>query len=1363
MIPKPDDRVRRVLWLVLCSAGLSALALLTHPGHLLNDTKLDLATTPAGFLGRALDLWDVNQFGQLQNQASGYLFPMGPFFYLGDLAGLDGWVVQRLWMALLLVAAFLGAERLASALGVGTPATRVVAGLAYALAPRALSLVGVLSSEFAPAAMLPWIVLPLVLAASGGNRVICAARSAFAVALCGGVNGAATVAVLLPPAIYLLTRARTVPRFRLMAWWAFFVGLATLWWTVPLVMFARYGFSFLEYTESAAAITPTTSLTNVLRGSADWVSWLSGATGPAQPVGHALATTPALVVVTGLVAALGLTGLLLRGLPERRFLALTALLGVIVMSAGHISVLEPPFAGAVRDLLDGALAPLRNLRKFDPAIRLPLVLGLAHLLSGLRLPRAQAIATGVALGSLGVTALPAAALGLAGTGVFREVPPYWKEATRWLNERTDHHVVMSVPGSRFGEYTWGRPMDEPMQQLSTVRWAQRQVAAAGSVGLVRLLDAIDTRLTEGRGSPGLSAVFARMGVRYLLVRNDLDRGELAGAWPARIHHALSETPGVRKVAEFGPGVGGSWAVDDAAAGLDPPYPALEVFEVEGAAEPVRLTAQSDLLRVYGGPEALLDLADHNLLAGRPVVLNGDSSAGAAENRHVVTDSLRKRQRQFGELRRSMSPTLAAAERPPPLGAVDDFMEDSWLPYRTVAEYRGVASVTASSSAADPDAIPGLHGMGYLPYAAFDGDLRTAWRTGGWEGAVGQWIEIDFGRPVDPGDITAVFVPDKALGPAPIRVAVETERAAIEQDVKITTDPQTLRTAPGRTNWLRLRVVKVAYDPVVTFGTGVAVSEISIAGVPAVRTYTSPEVPARGERAHLLTRASGDQRGCVLGPVRWLCHPSFATPGEEGFTFDRTFTSATAGKGELSGFAVLRDPAFIARYTEVAEYPQVSGSGSASAEPVGGPRSAFDGDGTTTWISAEGDAQPVLSVRWKKARKVDRFTVERPPSASSAASVFVTGRDGQVRGGVVGEDGTVRFKSMRTDRLTIRFTPFETPVQITELTVPGVKPLPQVAATPFHLKCGLGPTFTVNGASVTTEATGTFGDVLYGRPLRYTSCDKAEITQGANRLHVAPLDPFRVDSALVGGTATAARPVEGRADVTFFGTSERSVAVNAPQASYLSVDENFNAGWEATIDGRTLTPLRLDGWRQAWAVPAGTSGTVTLTYTPSTRFKVVIVAGAAAFVPVVFFALLPLLGRRGATAESAARGTPRRAVVLAVACAAGFWTAGAAGALLAPALIAAVPRAPRSVRRLLPFAPGALLLAGVGVFAFALLRGGSGEIVADLVPTLLALPAVVALIAVAAGLRFPVRDRPAPPPEPARRPLDPVVAGGGHRD
>ena len=49
----PSGRSR---WLVLSCLALVALAFVSHPGHIIADTKLDLAVNPAGFLARSLQL-----------------------------------------------------------------------------------------------------------------------------------------------------------------------------------------------------------------------------------------------------------------------------------------------------------------------------------------------------------------------------------------------------------------------------------------------------------------------------------------------------------------------------------------------------------------------------------------------------------------------------------------------------------------------------------------------------------------------------------------------------------------------------------------------------------------------------------------------------------------------------------------------------------------------------------------------------------------------------------------------------------------------------------------------------------------------------------------------------------------------------------------------------------------------------------------------------------------------------------------------------------------------------------------------------------------------------------------------------------
>src|SRR5215470_2319656 len=235
---RSDFEIKRRLWMVVCVLGLAALCFIDRPGKIIADTKLDMAIAPLGFLERAMHLWDPAQFGQLQNQAVGYFFPMGPFFVAGKYLALPPWVVQRLWLTAVVVAAFVGFARLLAKLGIGTPMTQLAGAVAYALAPRELGELGGLSIEVLPAAMLPWIMLPLVRAVQegGGHGVRdlarTAAQSAVAVALCGGVNAASVIAVLLPPLIYLFTVPRPVPRWRILVWWMPMVAVVCSFWAV---------------------------------------------------------------------------------------------------------------------------------------------------------------------------------------------------------------------------------------------------------------------------------------------------------------------------------------------------------------------------------------------------------------------------------------------------------------------------------------------------------------------------------------------------------------------------------------------------------------------------------------------------------------------------------------------------------------------------------------------------------------------------------------------------------------------------------------------------------------------------------------------------------------------------------------------------------------------------------------------------------------------------------------------------------------------------------------------------------------------------------------------------------------------------
>ena len=162
--------------------------------------------------------------------------------------------------------------------------------------------------------------------------------------------------------------------------WCIAVACATAWWVVPLALLGRYSPPFLDYIENAEATTRLTDVVTNLRGASYWVAYLTGDFGPDLPAGATLVTSSIAVIASIGVAAIGIVGLARGGMPHRRFLVTGLLVGLALVGMGHISQLDGIVSGALRAFLDGAGAPLRNVHKFDMVLRIPLVLGFAHVL-----------------------------------------------------------------------------------------------------------------------------------------------------------------------------------------------------------------------------------------------------------------------------------------------------------------------------------------------------------------------------------------------------------------------------------------------------------------------------------------------------------------------------------------------------------------------------------------------------------------------------------------------------------------------------------------------------------------------------------------------------------------------------------------------------------------------------------------------------------------------------------------------------------------------------------------------------------------------------------------------------------------------
>ncbi|RKN54593.1 DUF3367 domain-containing protein [Micromonospora costi] len=1283
------------------------------------DTKVDLAVNPVGWLERSLHVWNPGgSFGQLQNQTYGYLWPMGPFFVAGDALGMPAWVVQRLWWALLMCVACTGIILLAERLAIGTPATRIIAGVAFALSPRIVTELGPISVEAWPSAVAPWVLVPLVGLARGVPLRRAVTRSALAVACAGGVNATAVLAVVPLAVLWLATLQPLRRRLVAIVAWGLAVGAATAWWLVPLLVLGRYSPPFLDYIETATVTTRVTDLVTTVRGASHWLAY-----GRSWEAGAQLATDGALIVATLVVAGLGLAGLARKGMPHRRFLVVGLLVGVALVGLGHVAAVDGLFADWQRSFLDRSGAPLRNVHKFDVVLRVPLVLGLAHLLGALSRAgsatgrrwhptrRRALVVKAVALVGIAAVASPALAGQLPIKGSFESVPGYWRDAGAWLDANLGRDRVLVVPGARFPDYRWGSPADEITQPLLKSSWVVRNSIPLAPPATIRLLDAVESVVASGAGSDGLADLLARSGVRYLLLRSDLDYGASRAARPVQVRQALARSPGLRRVAAFGPMLGGSQAYRDQ--GLDVPTRALEVYEVQRVVQPVVAYDASALSTVVGGPESLLDIAAAGRLGGAPTVFAGDLPQGAAMGPVLLTDGLRRREVTFGLLHDNASATTEADQRAFLSGVTRDYLPPWGDAYATVVRYRGIKGVTASSSWAQAHPLTGSR-PAHQPYAAIDGDPATSWRTAP-SAAARQWLEVEFSGPTKVSQVRLRF--DTEADTLPTRVTV---RNGVERVTVDSFEPTLTVRLPGIHASSRLRVTIESALSIRSGQGRVGIAELEIPGVRAERTLVTPQGPETDQPATVVLTAAPAVDSCYFLDDVPRCGAGVGRASEDGGRLDRTVPLPAGGSytpaiwvrpkvGPQLNALLDRE---VALSWPLKLAPRVTASSTGLPDPVARPGAVLDGDTATAWLPAAEDASPWLKLNWLTTRTISGLRLSSAESVARARPwrVTVIG-DGGVRSGTVDKDGLLRFdRPLRTDEITIlfrastsarSFDPYKgrserLPIGIGEVTVLPLNPTVGVDLDKrVTLRCGSGPTLDVGGERVKTAVTATRRDLLELREVRATVCGG----RGAGRLTL-PAGDLRVvadASDLVTPTRVALDPAEPSGPIAtpspvrvldWSATERRLHVAPNPGGTVLAVRENENPGWQATVAGRKLAPLVVDGWQQGWLLPAGVGGDVVLRFVPDRAYRVGLLAGGLLLVVVLLLAVLPTR-RPPKPAPVVSRRRGRAWLLPAVGGVAllgvgGLWAVllAAVGALLMVAAAMVEPRLHSSERRIL---------------------------------------------------------------------------------
>jgi arabinofuranan 3-O-arabinosyltransferase len=1253
-------------WFLIVWVAALAVFMAVDRGQMTADTKLGVDINASEFYARLWPLWNpLEGFGTLQDQYIGYAIPMAPFFLAGQLMHIPVWIIERLWLSLLVAAGFAGMVKLARALRVGTPASRLLAGALFALWPAFTILIGTTSAGILPGLLLPWAVLPLVPVVprggpggrfppeeeghSGVARAV--ARSGLAIALMGGVNAASTLYVLILPALYILVGARGRRRVTLAFSWVVAVLAATAWWLVPLLLQGRYSFNFLPYIEQASVTGRTMSAAAVLRGTGAWTAYFNLG-GFSLRSGWVMVTSSAAILAAAGAAAAGLYGLARRDMPERPWLVSSVALAALIMLSGYYGPLSGPFHGPVDQLFDGALAPLRSAYKLEPVIGAALALGCAHALA--RLWRLARPAGGAALVAVAVPA----ALALAGLalpqltgqvlqGSFTRIPSYWDQAAGYLSAHAPRLTAMVVPADPHGQFLWGYTNDDPMEPLASSPWVTRAIQpyAAGSQ---QLLETIESAVDSGQQVPGLAAYLDRAGIRYVVVRNDMSPS-MTDYTPPQDANETMALSGFERVAAFGPMIAAVPAYPADAGtvpGYAPSYPAVEVFQavspVQRPSSPVSALPLSRTTLVNGGPGSLLQLDAQGLLsASSPAVISGDKLAGPPAV-WTVTDGQQRADNEFGLTQDYTSFTYTAAERNPP----DDPLGGAGGPprqllavpaagHQTVAVLSGAASVTASSYGSTFSESPQ-----YNPVNAFDGNPSTAWAEGDPDTPVGQWIQIDFTHPVDlPSTVGVELLDDAPYRSLARQLDVSTAAGSVSTGMTATGSRQSLGVPPGLTSWLRITITAASN---VTAGfSGAGITDVLIPGI-TVTSYLQPaEDPA------------GKEAPAVVYSFEQQAQPGYAqATAYAGLKLARTFRTPAAEQLTFSATAVPnRGPGLDSLIDSLTPVTQSTFKATASSTydwlPALGADNLFTSGVDTPWVAAADDLSPTIHLRWRAERTIGMLILTGARGqAGVPASVQVSSQAG-TRLLPVGAGGVVTLRPpVRTDELGLTFPmlasdatgdtakgqPSLLPVGLAKVTIPalhGLRLAEPAPSTPFHLACGQGPGIAIDGVYYQTSVSGTLGDLTGLRQVHLGLCTAGgtvSLRAGQNQLLAGQSVSFTITGlSLTGATsaaqaATAASGTPRPLQVLSWQDDSRSLRIGPGTSSYVEIHENYDSGWTATLDGKRLTAAILDGWQQAFVVPAGQGGVIRLSFAPATLYHVGIAVSALALLALLVIAI-----------------------------------------------------------------------------------------------------------------------------------------------
>ncbi len=1061
----PTTRAARLQVLAIAVLAYVPL-LLNDPGRVVADTKAYLYLDPGRLLERATSMWHPEVgLGSVTHQNIGFLWPIGPFYWVADVVGLPDWLAQRLWMGSILLAAGLGVRWLLRTLGWQGPAL-LVAALAYMLSPYLLNFL-----QWVSPILLPWAALPWLLGLADRALRTVGWRHAGAFGLVtltvGGVNATSLLLVGLGPVAWLAWCGleRSVPWRRVLGA-ATRIGVAVaatgLWWVAGLAVQSRHGLPTLHLTENYRVVSDAATAPELFRGLGYWYFYGQGHLGPWIESATSY-TRWALPLSFGL-PLLGLAAAALVRFRHRGHVLCLLVVGLLVGIGAH-PYDDPSFLGGLfRDLTltDAGLA-LRSTARVLPLVVLAtaILLGAGVAALGRWRPRLEVPVAALAC-LLVVANLSPAWTGTLLSGLYQrpeDVPAPWTDAARHLDagglDVGGHATrVLVVPGSDFAAYRWGHTGDPVLPGLMDRPHVARELIPQGSPASAELLVALDREIQEDRLDPdGLAPLARLLGVGDVVVRSDLQYERYRTPRPADLWARLVEAPGFDAPVAFGdpvPNVAGPERPLVDAHTLSrpddrPDPPPVAVLPVLDPQPIVRLADPDRPIVVVGDAAGIVAAAGEGLLVpGRPVLFSATLTEAAGPGGPaigagalvVLTDTNREQGRRWGTIRETHGYTERADEDHDPTNLADQ-------PLRPLPGHPGTRTVALQTGLrveASGYGNPVTYTAGDRPFHAVDGRDDTAWLVGGFSDVRGEWLELGLDEPRPVEAVTVLQVGGRMGGPDQdrwiTRLAVHADAGATvhELDEASRTAPGQVLQLPGEpTSVLRLEVLATDVGPRDHYIglDAVGFAEVVVPGVAADETILLPTD---------LVDAAPVDHGAELAVVltRERVEPRDPDRRDPEVALDRTFvlpwarTLALRGEARLSAHAA---DAIWDRATDP-EGVRATASGSLRGDLGSRPRSAFDGDASTAWQSPIDDSQGAwLEVDLGSPRPLDGLhLVSRADGLHSAPLRIRVIADGEDRGWVEAP-GTLRTSTGTT---RIDLDPGRVTARVLRLEFPEVR-------------------------------------------------------------------------------------------------------------------------------------------------------------------------------------------------------------------------------------------------------------------------------------------------------------------------------------